>query len=150
MSKDKTALRVWLRLLATSNIIEKGLNRFLDQNFDAQLARFDALSALERNRDGMTMSALSEKLLVTNGNTTSLVKHLVAEGLASKNQCSHDRRIYTVRITAKGLKLFENMVAPHEKALAGYFKSVSKSDLTDLLRLLEKTEASARANAERA
>ena len=144
MSKEKAALRAWLRLLATSSLIEKGLNRFLDKNFGAQLSRFDALAVLDRNRDGLTMSELSEKLLVTNGNTTSLVKHLVEEGLVTKKQAAKDRRIYTVKITAKGVRFFAKMVGPHEEALASYFSGLTKSELVDLQRLLEKTEHSVR------
>ncbi len=146
MSKDKVALRVWLKLLATSNIIEKGLNRFLDLNFGAQLSRFDALSALERHSDGLTMSELSKQLLVTNGNTTSLVKNLEADGFVSRKQTKSDRRIYKVHITKKGRDFFNKMTGPHQKALAAYFKNLPKNELEALLKLLERAETSARSN----
>jgi len=146
---NKASLRVWLRLLRTTNLIEKGVTRFLYQEFDTTLSRFDALSALERRPDGMTMSELSEQLLVTNGNTTSLVARLDEEGFVSRKQMPHDKRSYNVKITRKGLLAFQRMTNPHEKEIAQYFSGLSKIELSELLHLLEKAEKSALAAAEK-
>ena len=53
----------------------------LRSEFDTTLPRFDVMAALDRRRDGMTMSELSRLLLVSNGNVTGIVDRLVADGL---------------------------------------------------------------------
>jgi len=45
------------------------------------LPRFDLLAQLDRAPEGLTLSALSRRLMVSNGNMTGLVERLTAEGL---------------------------------------------------------------------
>ncbi|MEP6992345.1 MAG: hypothetical protein ABJA80_15545, partial [bacterium] len=68
------SLRTWLRLLTCSNLVERAVRRRLRDDFDTTLPRFDVLAQLDAAaRDavqGLTMSELSRRLMVTNGNLT--------------------------------------------------------------------------------
>src|SRR6478735_2858684 len=82
------SLRSWLRLLECSTLVEGEVRRRLRDEFDTTLPRFDLLAQLDlaqRERvPGLTMSELSRRLMVTNGNLTSLVERLVHERLISR------------------------------------------------------------------
>ena len=80
----KQSLRVWLRMLRATTIIEKRIRGYLKTEFDSTLPRFDVLSALDRETAPITMSQLTDHLLVSNGNLTGLVNRLVEDGLISR------------------------------------------------------------------
>ena len=64
--KGHRELRVWLRLLGCSVKMESILSQRLRKEFKTSLARFDVLAQLERFPDGLTMSDLSRRLIVSN------------------------------------------------------------------------------------
>ena len=74
---NRERLRLWIRLLRAARIVEGELRERLKREFDSTLPRFDVMSALYRERDGMLMSDLSRYLLVSNGNVTGIVDRLV-------------------------------------------------------------------------
>ena len=55
---DTLDLRVWLRLLSCTNMIEAEIRRRLRREFGVTLPWFDAVAQLYRENDGLTMSAL--------------------------------------------------------------------------------------------
>ena len=99
-SPSRSHLRLWLRLLATTNEMERALRRRLRAEFGTTLPRFDVMAALERAPEGLSMSELSRHLMVTNGNTTVLVGALEHEGLVRRTVSPSDRRSFTVALTA--------------------------------------------------
>ena len=66
----KTELRLWLRLLTCTTLIENEVRRRLRDNFDITLPRFDLLAQLDRAPNGMTLGELSQRMMVSNGNIT--------------------------------------------------------------------------------
>lgn len=102
-------VRLWLRLLATTGLIESRLRRRLQRHFDTTMPRFDALAQLARAPDGMTLSRLSDRMMVTKGNITGLVDRLVEDGLVERLPVPGDRRASTVRLTAAGRDRFAEM-----------------------------------------
>ena len=78
---DHEDLRLWLRLLSCTVKIENQLRARLRQDFESTLPRFDLMAQLERNPEGLRMTALSERLMVTCGNITGITDQLEREGL---------------------------------------------------------------------
>ena len=134
-SKDR--LRLWIRLLRASRIIEGELRERLKAEFDTTLPRFDVMSALYRKPEGMMMSDLSRFLLVSNGNVTGIVDRLVSEGHALRAQRDGDRRTSVVRLTHKGRALFQAMAAAHEGWVDEVLGNVSKADARKLTSMLK-------------
>ena len=109
---DRSSVRVWLRLLSCTMAVEKEVRRrFADQGMT--LPRFDVLAALDRHRE-MTMGALSEALLVSNGNVTQLVQKLVRDGLVELRKPPADRRSSIVRLTDEGRRTFDRLARLHQ------------------------------------
>ena len=82
-SKDR--LRLWIRLLRAAHTIEAELREKLKSEFGSTLPRFDVMSALHRQPDGMLMTDLSRYLLVSNGNVTGIIDRLVSDGFVQRS-----------------------------------------------------------------
>src|ERR1700761_5254619 len=114
-SDSKARLRLWIRLLRASRLIEGVARERLKSQFDATLPRFDVMAALYRKPDGMLMSEISRFLMVSNGNVTGIVDRLVSDGLVARSQRNGDRRTALVSLTPKGRGAFAEMAAAHEQ-----------------------------------
>ena len=62
---DHQALRLWLRLLTCTQLIEREVRARLRERFDTTLPRFDLMAQLERAPEGLKMNELSARLMVT-------------------------------------------------------------------------------------
>ncbi|HEY1394145.1 MAG TPA: MarR family transcriptional regulator [Methylibium sp.] len=130
------ALRLWLRLLASSTQIETEIRRRLRTRFGITLARFDYLAQLHRHPEGLRMNALSRYLMVTGGNVTSLTDELEKEGLVQRESDPADRRSWRLLLTDAGRSSFERMAGEHEAWVIEIFQGLSPSELDGLYELL--------------
>ncbi len=137
-------LRLWLRLLTCTTLIEGDVRRRLRERFDVTLPRFDLMAQLDKAPGGMTLSDLSKRMMVSNGNLTGLVDRLVASGHIVRTVSPTDRRATVISLTDSGRAEFRAMAAEHELWIAGLFDDLTGKDRDDLMRLLAKTKLSAR------
>ena len=127
-SDSKTRLRLWIRLLRASRLIEGVARERLKSQFDATLPRFDVMAALYRKPDGMLMSEISRFLMVSNGNVTGIVDRLVSDGFVVRAQRNGDRRTSFISLTRKGRATFADMAAAHEHWVDELLGGVSARD----------------------
>ena len=134
------SLRIWLRLLACANLVERHVRGKLRADFGITLPRFDVLAQLDAaSHDavhGLAMSELSRRLMVTNGNLTGLIERLVQEGLVSRAALASDRRTQIVRLTPAGRRALHAMTPAHEQWINDLLSGLSASDRTQLYGLL--------------
>ncbi len=141
----KQRLRLWITMLRTTRFVENTLRERLKSDFEATLPRFDVMAALYRNREGMTMTRLSERLMVSNGNVTGIVERLVEEGLVYRSANESDRRATLVGLTDAGSRAFSQMAQAHQEWINDLLGPVAPGDiqpLTDLLQGLRDAQAS--------
>jgi DNA-binding MarR family transcriptional regulator len=132
-----TDLRVWLRLLACTTLIESRVRRGLRAEFATTLPRFDVMAQLDRATDGLTMGELSRQLMVSNGNVTGIIDRLVTEGLVARRAEARDRRTQRVRLTPAGKSAFDAMTPVHEHWISDALAPLAESDKTRLIDLLD-------------
>ena len=144
----KTELRLWLRLLTCTTLIETEVRRRLRDHFDITLPRFDLLAQLDRAPNGMTLGELSQRMMVSNGNITALVERLVQQGLIRRHPLPNDRRVQIVSLTVEGQKFFRSMARVNADWVGEIFAGLSPEDIEALMPLLAKTKASAAQGAE--
>ncbi len=135
-------LRLWLRLLTCTTLIEGEVRSRLRERFDVTLPRFDLMAQLDKAPDGMTLSDVSKRMMVSNGNVTGLVERLVESGHIDRRTSDTDRRVQVIRLTKLGRAVFRKMAAEHESWIADFFADLSEKDVRDLMRLLARTKAS--------
>jgi DNA-binding MarR family transcriptional regulator len=136
-------LKLWLRLLTCTQLIERQVRSRLREEFDTTLPRFDLMSQLERSPQGLKMNELSRRLMVTGGNVTSITDQLVSEGLVERLPVTGDRRAFLVRLTAAGHDSFKHMAAQHELWIAQALGGLEDKDMKSLHRLLGLLKTSA-------
>lgn len=139
---DQLGVRLWLRLLSCTVVIEKRVQRRLADRFSTTLPRFDILAALDRHPEGMMMSALSRALLVSNGNVTALIKTLAAEGHVEMAPSPTDRRASIVAITEAGRLHFADMAAAHHGWIEAMLEGLSREQRETLFELLGQLKLS--------
>ncbi len=137
---SKRRLKLWIRLLRVTRIAEGELREFLRIEHESTLPRFDVLAALHRARTPLTMSELSRQLLVSNGNTTTVVDRLELDGLVTRTPAA-DRRVIHVALTDSGRAHFEQLAVDHEAQVNQLFGGLSGADLTALEDLLHRMTA---------
>ncbi len=135
-STHPDALRLWLRLLTCTQLIEKRVRSGLRDEFNTTLPRFDLMAQLERAPDGMKMIELSRRMMVTGGNITPVTDQLVKEGLIERLSLASDRRAWLVRLTPAGRTLFKKMAKRHESWIVAALGGVSAKELKHLHELL--------------
>jgi DNA-binding MarR family transcriptional regulator len=137
-------LRLWLRLLTCTTMIERDVRRRLRESFDVTLPRFDVLAQLDKTPNGMTLGELSERMMVSAGNVTGLVERLVDRGLIARRASPKDRRVQLVNLTAEGRRVFRAMARANADWISEVFAGLSRDDMDTLMALLAKTKSSAR------
>ncbi|MGE5128059.1 MAG: MarR family winged helix-turn-helix transcriptional regulator [Sphingomonadaceae bacterium] len=143
---DHRALRLWLRLLTCTQLIEGQVRSRLRERFATTLPRFDLMSQLERHPQGLKMNELSRRMMVTGGNVTGIVDQLAAEGLVERQADPDDRRAQRVRLTRAGERVFAEMARAHEEWIVATLSGLSRREHAELFRLLAKVKQHALAN----
>jgi DNA-binding MarR family transcriptional regulator len=135
-------LRLWLRLLTCTNLIEGEVRARLRE-------RFDLMAQLDKAPDGMTLSDVSKRMMVSNGNVTGLVERLVESGHLDRRTSESDRRVQVIRLTRSGRAEFRRMAAEHQKWISDMFGDLTPRDVRELMRLLARTKGSVQKSAQR-
>ncbi len=139
---DGLELRVWLRLLTCSNLIGQGVRQGLHQGFETTLPRFDILAQLHRAEKPLSMGALSERLMVTNGNITGLVDRLAREGKVARSPSAADRRVQMVSLTEAGRAQFADMARDNRRWVSAMMAGLSREEMQALFDLLGRLKQS--------
>ena len=139
-AQDHRALRIWLRLLTCTQLIERRVRSRLRERFATTLPRFDLMAQLERHPGGLKMNELSRLLMVTGGNVTAIVDQLEKEGLVERVDEPADRRAFRIHLTRSGEKTFAEMARAHEEWVVELLAGMSRRDQDELLKLLAKVK----------
>ncbi len=138
--REKEGLRLWLRIVSCSQMVEQEIRTMLREKFDTTLPRFELMSALDRVPDGLSMGELSRWLMVTKGNVTGIAERLSEDGFIKRNPTPTDRRSFCVTFTPKGKKLYKEMEEEYESLLDKLFSDVSLDDSDMFTGVLAKVK----------
>jgi DNA-binding MarR family transcriptional regulator len=136
--QDHQSLRLWLRLLACTNLVESRIRRYLQTEFRTTLPRFDLMAQLDRAPEGLKMGDLSRRMMVTGANITGIVELLEREGLIARRADPVDRRATWVTLTREGRRAFRKMAAGHERWVIELFEGLTDDDKHELAQNLGK------------
>lgn len=133
-------LRLWLRMLTCTQLIEQRVRTRLREQFETTLPRFDLMAQLERSPEGLKMNELSRRMMVTGGNVTGITDQLEAEGMVQRVPVEGDRRALLIRLTAAGRKAFADMAREHEGWIVDALEGLSEREVETLYKLLGKVK----------
>lgn len=143
--RSKRVLRLWLRLLSCSSMIEKQLRLGMRETYEVTLPQFDVMAVLIRVPEGLTMSEISRRLMVSNGNITGIAERLVEDGYAIREQRPGDRRFAVLKLSDKGRTAFLEMADEQEKWIAESFADLSDDEVAELTEMLDRAKRSVQA-----
>ena len=139
---EKEGLRLWLRIVSCTQMVEQEIRTMLREKFDMTLPRFELLSALDRVADGLTMGELSRWLMVSKGNVTGIAERLSEDGFIVREPTPTDRRSFVVTLTEKGRKAYKEMELEYEQLLEKLFDDQSPDDSDMFTGMLAKIKES--------
>lgn len=149
LPKNATRRSTWLAVIRCFSSIERILMRHFANAYQSSLPRYDVLTSLALHRDGLTMGEIAKMLMVTKGNITGVVRRLEQEKLVLKKASKTDRRIQSVKISAKGHRLWEKMHRDYNNIISALLKGESDSRLRTLEQSLERTRRTISINAQK-
>lgn len=132
------SLKLWLRMLSCTVLIEDQIRTRLRAEFDITLPRFDLMAQLERHPQGLRMGELSKRMMVTGGNITGITDQLEQEKLVVRVTDAKDKRSYSVKLTAAGKRAFKRMALVHEAWIAELFSGLQTEQKDQLIELLSQ------------
>ena len=129
----------WLHLLRISlRVVQIAVSQFATWNLSN--AQFDALSHIGGS-EGISQLDLAQRLFVTQGNITQLLKKMEARGLIRRMLEGRTKRLY---LTPAGRQLFDEVVPFHQNFIASQFSALTPDEQRQLLHLLAKLDRAQR------
>lgn len=141
-SRSKQSLRLWLRLFSCQSMIEDAIRVRLRDDHGITLPQFDVLAELDNADQELTMSELSQHLVVSNGNITGVIDRLEREKFLKRVRSSEDRRVQHLRLTKSGKERFQSIAAEHEIWVAELFSALDRDEIDQMINTLKKTKES--------
>lgn len=137
---DHGSIRLWLRLLTCTSLIEQRLRARLRAEYGTTLPRFDFLAQLERADAGLTMGELSQRMMVSGGNISGIASQLEREGLIHRAPVPENRRTHCVTLTEEGRRQFRDMAEEHERWVIEMLGDLNAGEVEQLMALLGKVK----------
>lgn len=139
-TKDESSKLLMNELKKTVNIFELTHNTFFGK-YDISLAKFGVLLILYDNtEEGVMLSYIGEKLLVSNANITGLIDRLENQGLVSRIRNSADRRKISAVLTEDGRKFAEMIIEKYREWYTNLLLLIGDDDRNKLIELLQKLQ----------
>ena len=133
-------LQSWFALLGGFTHIERDLRQALRESHNCSLPRFDILTAMMAGKEGLSMTALADKMCVTKGAITGVVKSLMEQGLLTREALSTDKRVQVVRITKPGERLWQEMFRVYALVVENNLSQLSTTEVETITRLLRSLQ----------
>ncbi len=133
---QKLALGVYIKLMRATNTATANIHRHLQQAglTHSQFAVLEALHHL----GPLCQGELSQKVLKSNANLTSVVDALEGRGLVSRDRTDSDRRKVRVCLTDQGRQLIEELFPRHAEVVEAELSVLRADEQKELGRLLKK------------
>jgi DNA-binding MarR family transcriptional regulator len=103
-------------------------------------AQFNVITVLATHADGVSQRELSDILVVDRSNITGLIDRMGQAGLVRRENVPGDRRAYSIRITAKGRRLWEKVNPIYEAAVIAAVKPLGVAKVKGAIEALRAFE----------
>ena len=134
--KEQRALGAWIKFSRASITLNSQLMNSL-RKFQLTESQFAVVEALY-HVGPLNMTEISEKLLCTGGNMTTVVDNLEKQDLVRRIPSKTDRRQYKIHLTPKGRSHIKKLFPDHVKAIVREMSVLSPSEQNELSRLCKK------------
>jgi|UPI00068C3D91 MarR family 2-MHQ and catechol resistance regulon transcriptional repressor len=134
------AVRTVIELTRTMDLLEDLLARHL-AHFNLSQPKFNALMELYyAGEEGLPLSELGERMLVSRANITGLIDRLQRDGLVVRAVDPKDRRVIRAQLTPRAVQLIHGVLPLHMNLLKQATASLNPEEKETLIRLLTKLQ----------
>lgn len=134
--KADIALDLWVKLARASATFSR-ISAENIRAFGLTVPQFGVLECLG-HLGSLTLTALSKKMLVSNGNITCVVDHLESAGIIERIPSPNDKRSTYVKLTKQGKNLFEEIFMKHAEFIGTAASVLTINEQETLGGLLKK------------
>ena len=132
------AAEATVSLVRTADLIRRNLAAVM-ATFDLTVQQFNVLRILRGAAEkGLPTLEIAERMVEQTPGITRLIDRLETKELVLRVRCLTDRRQVFCHITKQGLALLKELEAPVHEAQELSLSSMSKSDLEQLIKLLDR------------
>jgi DNA-binding MarR family transcriptional regulator len=132
----------YLNLLRTADALARDMEEIL-KPAGLSGTQYNVLRILRGvGEQGLCCRDVAERMITRDPDITRLVDRLERRGLLMRNRDSKDRRVITLRITTAGQKILKDLEGPLAAYNRKLFSHLDKSELCELIRLLESARES--------
>lgn len=103
-------------------------------------AQFDVVATLG-NTEGMGLTELAERTLITKSALTGVIDRLERQGLVERRVPANDRRCYNAVLTSAGERVFAETFPIHVQHVGRYFAAVDSEQIASLRNALSTLQA---------
>jgi MarR family 2-MHQ and catechol resistance regulon transcriptional repressor len=135
-AKQRAALNAYVKLVRCSESLTARLSPNLEQH-GLTVSQFGVLEAL-LHLGPLPPSVLAQKILKSGGNLTLVVRNLEKCGLVRRERHVHDRRSFTIHLTAKGTRSAQQTFAAHLRRLVEEMSVLTAAEQSTLAKLCKQ------------
>ncbi len=124
--EEVAALDCFIKLMRAASSVSSAVHKHLasERLTESQFAVLEALHHL----GPLSQTTLSQKILKSGANITTVVDNLESRGLAERKRDSSDRRVVFVHLTAQGREVIQRLFPIHAKKIT---ETMSKLDIRE-------------------
>ncbi|MGM0219175.1 MarR family winged helix-turn-helix transcriptional regulator [Enterococcus sp. AZ126] len=130
---EKVKLSSWMSILQFVQKSNAQSNEFLKQ-YDLNVSKFDMLHHIQENQP-ITQKELGEKLLISKGGVSQMIKQFEADGWIDRQQEWKEKYI---SLTDKGQKQLNTCFIKQSKLQASVFDNLTKREVLELAKISKK------------
>ena len=126
-----------LNIMRTSDLLHRAFHRKA-RDWGVTSTQYNVLRILRGAQPlGLTCAAIGSRMITAEPDITRLLGRLKRLKLIRQQRDRHDRRVVWTQISEAGLELLKQMDPVIEKAPLELLGHLSKTELTEMIRLLE-------------
>ena len=135
---ESPAEEAYLNLIRTYGVLEVDFARLFKQHGISE-PKYNVLRILRgAGGDGLPSLEIVARMITRVPDVTRIVDRLETQGLVKRERTAADLRVVLVSITKKGLDLIAKLDEPIRQLHCRQLQHLSKAELAELSRLLEK------------
>ncbi len=136
--QEASLLPAFRALMSCSRQVERVASRHVE-TLDLTLPQFDVITTLG-DTQGMTVSELAERTLITRGTLKPVLDRLEARGLVKRCKGEWDARQVVVTLTPEGQAVYEKTFPSHLAFLKQLIDKIPQDHQAQLITLLGEFE----------
>ncbi len=139
-SISRQEFRAYAALIASATLLQRAVERNLREQADLTQVQFEILMNLANAGDsGIRMAQLADALIVSRSGLSYQVAQLESRGWITRERSADDERGVVARITAKGERIRQRVLAGHTDIVrSAFLDAFEPGELTTLTAALER------------